>query len=91
MNDPSLRYAKSHEWARLEGDVCTVGITQFAADQLTDVTYVKLTDVGKTLAADAECGELESVKTVAPVYTPVAGVVASRSCSTPTRSAPAGW
>jgi glycine cleavage system H protein len=75
MDLTSLRYAKSHEWARLDGDVCTVGITKFAVEQLTDVTYLKLPEVGAAVKADAPFGEVESVKAVSDLYSPVDGQV----------------
>jgi glycine cleavage system H protein len=75
MDLTSLRYAKSHEWARLDGDTCTVGITKFAVEQLTDVTYLKLPGVGAAVKADAPFGEVESVKAVSDLYSPVDGVV----------------
>ncbi len=70
-----LRYSDSHEWFRLEGDVVTMGITQFAADQLTDVTYAAMKPAGTTLAAGESVGEVESVKTTGDVYTAVAGEI----------------
>ncbi len=76
MDPKSLRYSESHEWALLEGDVCTVGITQYAADQLTDIIYIDLkAQVGQHVAAQQEFGEIEAVKTVAPLYSPVDGEV----------------
>jgi glycine cleavage system H protein len=76
MNPTNLRYAKSHEWAVLDGTVCTVGITKFAVEQLTDVTYLKLPRVGDTLTQDKSFGEIESVKAVSDLYAPVSGTVA---------------
>jgi glycine cleavage system H protein len=76
MSNPStLRYTKTHEWARLEGDVCTVGITTFAAEQLTDVTYVDPPHVGDHVFNGQECGTIETVKAVSPLYSPVDGEV----------------
>jgi glycine cleavage system H protein len=75
MDLSALRYAKSHEWAAVEGGVATVGITQFAVDQLTDVTYLELPKVGKTVAAGDEIGIIESVKSTSPIYSPVAGEI----------------
>ncbi len=69
------RYLKSHEWHKLEGEVCTIGITQFAADELTDVTYVSLPAVGKELSAGKTFGEVESVKATSDLYCGVSGVV----------------
>ena len=80
MNNPAeLRYAKSHEWARLDGDVVTVGITAFAVEQLTEPTYLELPKVGKVLAAGDELGIIESVKSTSPIYAPVAGEVVERN------------
>ena len=74
--DPSkLRYAKTHEWAFLEGDTCTVGITKFAVQQLTDVVYIELPDPGDNVFAGDGFGEIESVKAVSDLYAPVAGEV----------------
>lgn len=69
------RFSDSHEWFRLDGDVVTVGITQFAADELTDVTYVEVQPVGTTLDAGGSVGEVESVKTTSDVYSVVGGEI----------------
>jgi glycine cleavage system H protein len=70
MNIPStLQYLKSHEYLRLEGDVATVGITDFAQDQLGDVVYVELPEVGRVVQAG------EAVKTASDIYSPVSGEV----------------
>ncbi|HEV3080782.1 MAG TPA: glycine cleavage system protein H, partial [Gemmataceae bacterium] len=75
MDPKKLRYAKTHEWASLEGDLCTVGISQFAVDQLTDIVYIELPEVGDhTFVGDA-FGEIESVKAVSDLYAPVNGEV----------------
>jgi glycine cleavage system H protein len=74
--DPSkLRYAKSHEWASLDGEVCTVGLTKFAVEQLTDVIYIDLPDVGDPTIAGDSFGEIESVKAVSDIYAPIGGEV----------------
>jgi glycine cleavage system H protein len=73
----SLRYSKSHEWFRTEADGITVGITDYAQRQLTDVVFVDLPPVGKAVAAEQSVLVLESVKTVADVYAPVAGTIAA--------------
>ena len=70
-----LKYTKSHEWVRAEGDVMTVGITDHAQSELTDIVYVDLNLKSKTVAAGAVVLVLESVKTVADVYAPVPGEV----------------
>jgi len=69
------RYLQTHEWHRLEGDVVTLGITQFAADELTDVTYVALPKIGSTLTANNRFGEIESVKATSDLYSGVSGTV----------------
>lgn len=70
-----LRYLQTHEWHRLEGDTVTIGITQFAADELTDITYVSLPKVGDTLQANGRFGEIESVKATSDLYSGVAGEI----------------
>jgi glycine cleavage system H protein len=75
MDLSKLRYAASHEWADVQGDVCTVGITQFAVDQLTDVTNLELPKVGKPVTAGKPFGEIESVKAVFDLNAPVTGEV----------------
>jgi glycine cleavage system H protein len=75
MDPKTLRYAKTHEWAHLDGDVCTVGLTQFAVEQLTDIIYIELPDVGEPTTPGDGFGEIESVKSVNDLYSPVAGEV----------------
>ncbi len=76
MNIPTeLKYLKSHEWLRLEGDIATVGITDFAQDQLGDVVFVELPTVGKTVKAGEATAVVESVKTASDIYSPVSGEV----------------
>ncbi len=75
MDKNSLRYLASHEWAGLEDDVATVGITDFAVGQLTDLTYVELPTVGSTVRQGERFGEVESVKAVSDLYSPVTGEV----------------
>ncbi len=70
-----LKYAKSHEWVGIDGDVATIGITDFAQSELGDVVYVELPEVGRTLQVGETFGSVESVKTVSDVYAPVAGEV----------------
>ena len=70
------RYLPTHEWHRLEGDVVTIGITQFAADELTDITYVDLKlKPGDKVSANGRIGEIESVKTTSDLYSGVGGTV----------------
>lgn len=73
---PELAYTKSHEWIRVEGDLATVGITDHAQSELTDIVFVDLPTVGKALAAGATALALESVKTVSDVYSPGDGTIA---------------
>jgi glycine cleavage system H protein len=69
------RYLQTHEWALLDGSCVTVGITKFAADELTDVTYVDLPSVGASVVAGDSFGEIESVKAASELYSPVSGAV----------------
>lgn len=75
MDLNALRYAATHEWAKLDGDVVTVGITPFAVEQLTEPTFLDLPKVGKTLKVGQEAGVIESVKSTSGVNSPVAGDV----------------
>src|SRR5918998_4415052 len=70
-----LRYLQTHEWHRLEGDTVTIGITQFAADELTDITFVQLPKVGDPVKVNGRFGEIESVKATSDLYSGVAGTV----------------
>jgi len=76
MSVPDDRvYSESHEWHKRDGEHVIVGITSFAADQLTDVTYVEMKPVGTSVEAGESLGELESVKTTSDVYSAVAGEI----------------
>ncbi|MBN8674434.1 MAG: glycine cleavage system protein GcvH [Chitinophagales bacterium] len=76
MNFPSnLRYTKDHEWISLEGNVATIGITDFAQRELGDIVYVEVETIGKPLEAGAVFGTVEAVKTVSDLYLPVAGTI----------------
>ncbi len=76
MEAPSdLRYSKEHEWARVEGDIATIGITDFAQSQLGDVVYVELPKVGTQVKLMAPFGVVESVKTASDLFAPVSGEV----------------
>lgn len=76
MSAPSdRRYLQTHEWHKLDGDIVTIGITQFAADELTDITYVALPKVGATVSAGKPFGEIESVKASADLMSGVSGTV----------------
>lgn len=71
----SLKYSKDHEWVRLEGEVATVGITDFAQEQLGDIVYVELPDAGRSVAAHEQVAVVESVKAASEVYAPISGEV----------------
>src|SRR3954471_23590929 len=71
----TLKYTTTHEWAKADGLVVTVGITKFAADQLSDITYVEMPDVGDHVFAGKEFGTIETVKAVSSLYSPVDGEV----------------
>jgi len=81
-----LKYAKSHEWVRLEGDIATIGITDFAQSELGDVVYVELPTVGRVLQAGETFGSVESVKTVSDVYAPIGGEVVEVNAALGARS-----
>ena len=74
-NPQNLRYSKSHEWVRIEGDLATCGITQYAQEALGDVVYVDLPEEGDAFEQDGELGEIESVKAVSSIYAPISGEV----------------
>ncbi|HRX87537.1 MAG TPA: glycine cleavage system protein GcvH [Phycisphaerae bacterium] len=71
------KYSESHEWYRVEGNTVVLGITQFAADELTDITYVELPQEGAAIKAGAAVGEIESVKATSEVFTVVGGKVSA--------------
>ena len=76
MNIPeTLKYTEDHEWVMLDGDVATVGITDFAQSELGDIVFVDITTVGETLAKGEKFGDIEAVKTVAEAYMPMSGEV----------------
>jgi glycine cleavage system H protein len=70
-----LKYAKTHEWLKLDGDVATIGITDFAQGELSDIVYVEITAVGKTIKRDEPIGTIEAVKAVSDLYSPISGQV----------------
>ena len=75
-NVPSdLKYAKSHEWVRVSGDTATVGITDHAQQELTDIVFVELPAKGQTVKAGEACAVVESVKTASDIYSPVSGEI----------------
>ena len=71
----TLRYTKDHEWIQLEGDIATIGITDFAQGELGDIVYVEIETVGKELEAETVFGTVEAVKTVSDLFLPVAGTI----------------
>ena len=76
MNFPAdVRYTKDHEWIRLEGNVATIGITDFAQHELGDIVYIDISTTGKALAAEEIFGTVEAVKTVSDLFLPVAGTI----------------
>ncbi len=79
MIPEDLHYSEEHEWVRLEDGLAVVGITDFAQDQLGDIVYVELPDVGEVLTAGSVVGELESTKSVSDVFSPLSGEVVARN------------
>ena len=76
MNYPeNLRYTKDHEWISLEGDIATIGITDFAQHELGDIVYVEIETKGKSLTAETIFGTVEAVKTVSDLFLPVDGII----------------
>lgn len=75
MYPTDRQYSKDHEWIQVEGDVCTLGITQYAQDELGEVVFVELPEVGQSYDAEEEIGTIESVKAVAEVFSPVTGEI----------------
>jgi glycine cleavage system H protein len=70
-----LKYTKDHEWISLEGDIATIGITEFAQGELGDIVYVDINTTGKALAAEEVFGTVEAVKTVSDLFLPLAGTI----------------
>lgn len=79
MIPEDLYYSEEHEWVRVDGDVAIVGITDFAQDQLGDIVYVELPEVGARVETGATVGELESTKSVSDLFCPVTGEVIARN------------
>jgi glycine cleavage system H protein len=76
MNIPAeLKYTKDHEWVRIEGDIATVGITEFAQSELGDIVYVEIETVGETIAQEEIFGSIEAVKTVSDLFMPISGEI----------------
>ena len=79
MTPDDRNYSKAHEWARVDGDVVTVGITQFATESLGDVVFVDLPEVGSIIEQFSQFGEIESVKAVSDLFSPVSGTITERN------------
>ncbi len=78
MNFPdNLRYTKDHEWIKLDGNIATVGITEFAQSELGDIVYVDIDNIGKSLQAEEIFGTVEAVKTVSDLFLPLTGTIDS--------------
>ena len=76
MNFPAnLKYTKDHEWVSIEGNIATVGITEFAQRELGDIVFVDINTVGQTLSAEAVFGTVEAVKTVSDLFLPMSGTI----------------
>ena len=71
----NLHYTKDHEWVKLDGDVATIGVTDFAQSELGDIVYVEIETKGKALAAETVFGTVEAVKTVSDLFLPVSGTI----------------
>ena len=80
MNPPELRYTKEHEWIRVEADdIAVIGITQFAAESLGDIVFLELAEVDAEIPQMERLGELESVKAVSDIYSPISGRVVAQN------------
>ena len=79
MIPEDLHYSEEHEWVRLEEDIAIVGITDFAQEQLGDIVYVQLPEVGEKVEAGSVVGELESTKSVSDVFSPINGEIVARN------------
>jgi glycine cleavage system H protein len=75
MFPDDLKYSREHEWVRIEGDAATIGITSFAADELGDIVFVELPEIGAALKQFATFGVVESVKAVSDLFAPISGAV----------------
>jgi len=74
-----LKYSKSHEWVRVDGDIATIGLADYAQSELGDITYLELPEVGETISAKDPLGVVESVKAASDIYAPVSGEVTERN------------
>ncbi len=81
-----LKYTNTHEWLRVEGDIATIGITDYAQKELSDIVYVDLPEVGKTINQGDVLGTIEAVKAVSDFYTPISGTVIE--CNTELKNVP---
>jgi glycine cleavage system H protein len=80
MTSPQdLKYTKSHEWVRVDGDIATIGVTDYAQSELGDITYLELPDVGGSVSGGEPFGVVESVKAASDIYTPIDGEVIERN------------
>jgi len=75
VNPKNLKYHKEHDWARIEGDVATLGVTDYAQESLGDIVYIELPEVGAEVSAGTSYAEIESVKAVSDVFAPLSGTV----------------
>ena len=75
MNPQNFKYTKDHEWISLDGDIATIGITNYAQGELGDIVYIDINTIGKTLAAEEVFGTVEAVKTVSDLFLPLAGTI----------------
>ncbi len=71
----SLRYSESHEWVKIDGDIATIGVSDYAQSEMGDITYVDMPDTGEEISAGEEFGALESVKSSSDLYSPVSGTI----------------
>ena len=82
MNFPAnLRYTKDHEWVLLEGNVATIGITDFAQSELGDIVYVDIESIGKEIPAESVFGTVEAVKTVSDLFLPLTGTITEKNAA----------
>lgn len=87
MNVPQeLQYTMTHEWLRLDGDIATIGITDYAQSELGDIVYLDLPEPGRIVRAGEPLGTIESVKTVSDIYSPVSGEIVEVNASLETKS-----
>jgi glycine cleavage system H protein len=81
MTDAALRFTRDHEWIRVDGDIATIGITEYAQRQLGDVVFVELPEAGRAVEAGKEAAVVESVKAASEVYAPVTGEVSAANAA----------